>query len=396
MADIFDYIKWRGDLDISQDSFNLIDAVILSRLSYMQLDGIVQGKGEQISLKAAADIFFSEPSRSERVLWKGDAELLRAASDSARFGVLPLSYYVNIVDGDTNMQFSALTIALGDGRHFISYRGTDNTLVGWREDFDMFSRFPLPSQEKALEYFCDAAYDLEGHFIFGGHSKGGNLAVYSASFCNDELRKRIDAVYSLDGPGFERENLENSGFADICDRIYTFVPQSSMFGMLMEHQEEYTIVQSRRRGFFQHDIYTWEVEGTRLITLPKTTTASAFFDHTLTDFIDGISVKDRERLVDGVFEILGSADVVTFNEMANSILKCVGKFLSSMKQMDSKTRSLILSQLGRLLKTAGKNFNHVNPLRSDNRRSKDERRYNKRVRQGYRREKQLKKLKGYN
>lgn len=373
MADVFDYLKWRGDLRLSQDGFNNIDAVILSRLSYIQLDGIV-GDGEPLSLKAAADRFFADEKRPEQVLWKGDAELLRATADSNRFGDLTLSDYINIIDGDSRMQFSAVVIDLGGGRRFLSYRGTDNTLVGWQEDFAMFCHFPLPSQQKALDYFEAEAARFDGRFILGGHSKGGNLAVYAAAFCDDHLRGRIDAVYSLDGPGFERKNLENSAFEDICDKIHTYVPQSSVFGMMLEHQEAYTVVQSRRKGFMQHDIYSWEVDRTDLISLPKTTATSAFFDHTLTSFIDGMTFEEREQLAEGVFEILNSADVVTFDEMLENMMKSIGKFLGSMKNMDSDTRSLILSQIGKLLKHAGKNLSDVNPLRKQNRKTKAEKR----------------------
>lgn len=368
MADVFDYLKWRGDLRLSQDGFNNVDAVILSRLSYIQLDGVLPD-GETLSLREIADRFFADEKRPAQVLWKGDAELLRAAADSNRFGTLPLSCYVNIIDGESRMQFSAVLIDLGN-QQFISYRGTDNTLVGWQEDLAMFCHFPLASQQKALAYFEEQAARFDGSFILGGHSKGGNLAVYAAAFCSDSLRNRIDAVYSLDGPGFERKNLENSGFESICDKIHTYVPQSSIFGMLLEHQEAYTVVQSQRKGFMQHDIYSWEIDCTDLITLPQTTATSAFFDHTLTSFVDGMTIEQREQLADGVFEILSSADVVTFDEMLDNMLKNIGRFLSTLKNMDGDTRSLILSQFGKLMKSAGKNLSDVNPLRRQNRKRK--------------------------
>ncbi|MBQ5640645.1 MAG: DUF2974 domain-containing protein, partial [Ruminococcus sp.] len=189
MANVFDYLQWRGDLLFSQDGFHTVDALILSRLSYIQLDGIL-GENESVTVRKAAEKFFADETRAEQVLWKGDAELLQAAAQSARFGDLVLSDYVNIVDGETKMQFSAVVIDV-DGRQFLSYRGTDNTVVGWQEDFALFTQFPLPSQIKALEYFEHAAARFDGRFILGGHSKGGNLAVYAAAFCEQALRDRI-------------------------------------------------------------------------------------------------------------------------------------------------------------------------------------------------------------
>lgn len=392
MANILDYIQWRGDLLLAQDGFHTVDAVILSRLSYLQFDGILGGE-EAVTLRQAAELFFADDTRAAQVLWKGDAELLRAAADSERFGSLLLSGYVNIVDSETKMQFSAVVIDLGE-RQFISYRGTDNTVVGWQEDFAMFTHFPLPSQIKALAYFEQAAAKFAGRFILGGHSKGGNLAVYAASFSKQALRDRIDAVYSLDGPGFERENLADSAFDAIRGKIQTFVPQSSVFGMLLEHRENYTVIQSDRKGFMQHDVYSWSVDRTELIVLPKTTATSAFFDHTITDFFDGMSAADRERLADGVFEVLNSADVMTFDEMLERLMHSIGKGLDTMKNMDSETRLLIMKQVGRLVKSAGRNLNDVNPLRRQNRLTKDEKARLKLDKRRFKQEKKLRKITG--
>lgn len=392
MANIFDYLQWRGDLLFSQDGFHTVDAVILSRLSYLQFDGIL-AENEVLTLRQAAKQFFADEKRAAQVLWKGDAELLKAAAESERFCTLKLSNYVNIIESETKMQFSAVVIDLGD-RRFLSYRGTDNTVVGWQEDFAMFTHFPLPSQIKALEYFVQTAAQFEGRFILGGHSKGGNLAVYAAAFSEKSLRDRIDAVYSMDGPGFERENLENSAFDEISDRINTFVPQSSVFGMLLEHGEDYTIIQSDRKGFMQHDIYSWNVDRTELITLPKTTATSTFFDHTITDFINGISTKDRERLADGIFEVLNSADVLTFDEMLERLIHSIGRSLDTMKNMDGNTRVLIMKQIGRLMKSAGRNLNDVNPLSRQNRLSKEEKKRLKLDKRRFKHEKKLRKITG--
>ena len=265
---------------------------------------------------------------------------------------------------------------------------------GWQEDFALFTHFPLPSQIKALEYFEHAAARFDGRFILGGHSKGGNLAVYAAAFSEQALRGRIDAVYSMDGPGFERENLENSAFDEIRGKIHTFVPQSSVFGMLLEHREHYTVIQSDRKGFMQHDIYSWSIDRTEPVTLPKTTATSAFFDHTITDFFDGMSRSDRVRLADGVFEVLKSADVMTFDEMLERLMHSIGKGLDTMKNMDGTTRALIMKQVGRLVKSAGRNLNDVNPLRRKNRLSKEERERLKLDKRRFKHEKKLREITG--
>ena len=198
----------------------------------------------------------------------------------------------------------------------------------------------------------------------------------------------------MDGPGFERENLENSAFDEIRGKIHTFVPQSSVFGMLLEHREHYTVIQSDRKGFMQHDIYSWSIDRTEPVTLPKTTATSAFFDHTITDFFDGMSRSDRVRLADGVFEVLKSADVMTFDEMLERLMHSIGKGLDTMKNMDGTTRALIMKQVGRLVKSAGRNLNDVNPLRRKNRLTKEERDRLKLDKRRFKHEKKLREITG--
>ena len=162
MADIFDYISWRGDLSFEQDGFNELDALVLSRLSYLPFDGAVSFcMFDEITLEQAAMRVFATENYEENLLWKGDADLLKAAADSKRFGKILVSGYVNEVESDVSLQFSTITFEFLKKNYFISYRGTDNSLVGWQEDFNMFFTFPLPSQKKALDYFEKAVRLLE-------------------------------------------------------------------------------------------------------------------------------------------------------------------------------------------------------------------------------------------
>ena len=171
MADIFDYISRRGDLTFEQDGFNELDALVLSRLSYLPFDGAVSScLFDEITLEQAAMRVFATDDYEKNLLWKGDADLLRATAESKRFGKILVSGYVNEVESDVSMQFSAITFEFLKMNYFISYRGTDNSLVGWQEDFNMFFTFPLPSQKKALDYFEKAVRMLNGKFILGGHS----------------------------------------------------------------------------------------------------------------------------------------------------------------------------------------------------------------------------------
>ena len=360
MADIFDYISWRGDLTFEQDGFNELDALVLSRLSYLPFDGAVSScLFDEITLEQAAMRVFATDDYEKNLLWKGDADLLRATAESKRFGKILVSGYVNEVESDVSMQFSAITFEFLKKNYFISYRGTDFSLVGWQEDFNMFFTFPLPSQKKALDYFEKAVRMLNGKFILGGHSKGGNLAVYAGAFTDENSRNHIDYIYNFDGPGFSLDKIRDSGFYEIDGRIYTFVPQSSIFGMIFEHEESYTIVKSNQKGFLQHDIYSWEIEQNSLIRLKSTTNFSVFFDHTLKEFVELLTIDQRREFTKEVFALLSLTETATFNEMLKNPFKNTGTILKSFAGLDSKTRNMLLKTIFAFVKSAKNNFSDI-------------------------------------
>lgn len=366
MSDVFDYFNWRGDLTLEKDGFNDVDALILSRLSYLPFDGIVPAEFDKyITVYDAADVMFSRENEQNNFLWDGDADLLKYAACNPRFADMKLSGYINIVEPQRQIQFCALIITLEKDRYYISFRGTDNSIVGWQEDFNMYYMFPLPSQKKSVEYLEQACRSLDGTFILGGHSKGGNLAVYASIFCKKELRQRIELIYNHDGPGFDREVIKESGFEAVKNKIRTYVPQSSIFGMMFEHEEDFTIIKSNQKGFLQHDIYSWEIRRTRLEELNRLTGTSLFFDHTIKQFAAGLTVEQRKEFIEGVFSILENTEDKTFDELGENFTKNYSSMLKTVKNMDSKTRKLILSTLLSLIKCAKNNFSDILPKKQN-------------------------------
>ena len=250
MANIFDYLEWRGDLKLSASSFNSVDSLILSVLSYVPFDGIVPPElgRDGMTIAEAAEAFADSGVKRPGVRNEQDVKLLSALAASDRFGDMRLTGYVNSVDLEKEKQFSAVTVLMGRGRAYVAFRGTDLSLVGWKEDFNMSFRCPVPSQEAATEYLDRAAARLRGRLYVGGHSKGGNLAVYASVFAKRRTRKRLLGVYNNDGPGFNASVLERKEYVEMQDRLYAFIPQSSIIGMLLEHAERYTIVHSSQSG----------------------------------------------------------------------------------------------------------------------------------------------------
>ncbi|MFR8331774.1 MAG: Mbeg1-like protein [Oscillospiraceae bacterium] len=224
--------------------------------------------------------------------WEDALRLLEQLARTARFGTMRLFDSVNYVDTAAEEQFSAVTVDTGDGAYFVSYRGTDSTLIGWKEDFMQATRprCPPSAPPRSLSAGCGAAPQKAACRV-GGHSKGGNLAVYAAAHTPQPVQARLEAVYNNDGPGFCAGALDETGYAAVRERIRTFVPQTSIVGMLLDHEERYTVVRSRQVGLLQHDPFSWQVEGPDFVRLETVTSSSRFLSLTLKNWVASM---DRE------------------------------------------------------------------------------------------------------
>ena len=359
MSDIFDYLKWRGDLSFEQDSFNAVDALILSRLSYLPFEDVVpKSFGHGVSLQFAA-LAFSPSDNGGDVLWKLDPDLLKSAAASARFANIKLSGYLSERDYESKMQFCAVVFELSEELRFIAYRGTDGSFIGWEEDFRMFISPTLPSQEQALRYFEAAAQFSDCRFILGGHSKGGNLAIYAAINSEPSLKKRICGIYNFDGPGFRGDVIKSSGFADVKDRLHSYVPQSSIFGMMLEHDEDFAIVKSRSKSFMQHDIYSWEINVNDFEYLDSLTNSGYFVEHTFGDFLEKLSDEEKESFTKAFFSVLESTDNTDFREIIKSPVSGSAAMLRSLKNLNKTERSALSKAIIEAVRSAKDNLSYL-------------------------------------
>lgn len=362
MANIFDYLEWRGDLIMEKAQFNHVDALILSRLSYIPFDGIVLSRDfPRISISKAADIFFTLNEPAYEVYMPQDADLLKVLAESRRFKDMKLSGYVNEVDYESQKQFSAVMIDIEDGTHFISYRGTDDTLVGWKEDFNMSFMTPVPAQKEAARYLEKAAETVPGHIRLGGHSKGGNLAVYAASFCTEAIQERIVEVYNNDGPGFDSAVTAGKGYLNVSKKIKTFIPQSSIVGMLLEHEEEYIIIHSTQIGLLQHDVYSWKVMRDNFICLDTVTNSSKFIDKTLKDWLSVLEAEQRAQFIEAIFGIFTATNAQTLKGLTANWYKNALLVLKSLKDMDEPVKQAVSQVLLLLIKAAKQNLQMFKP-----------------------------------
>lgn len=350
MTNLFDYLTWRGDLPLEQVPFCPVDALILSELSYVHFGALIPENASVPMGRAAADYLSAPVQKRGRCRCEEDLKLLEALKAAPRFSSLPLSRYEDRFIPEEETQFGALSVLLPDGSAFLAFRGTDATLVGWKEDFNMSFRDTVPAQLAAADYARRFAAAFPGPLRLGGHSKGGNLAIFAAVSCPARIRDRISAVYSFDGPGFTQYLLSRPGYQELLTRIFTFVPQSSVVGMLLDRKEPCTVVRSGRVGIFQHDPYAWEVLGGGFVEVEEVTPGSRMTDRALTAWLAGLTPEQREQVVDTVYDLLSSGEASLLEETFQP--QNLAAILRALRDTPGKDLLAVTDSLGRLVRSA--------------------------------------------
>lgn len=366
MANVFDYIAWRGDLSFKQSAFNDVDNIVLARLSFLPFDNFVPPLShphkERVTLAEAGEKLLAANHEGLEFNLKDDLRLLRDSVQSRRFRNMRLFAYINHIDEQDEKQFAAMCIEVGDGTTYVSFRGTDKSLVGWKEDFNMSFMVEVPGQKQAVNYLEQVAEFCSEKIRVGGHSKGGNLAVYASAFCAPAVQERLVKIYNNDGPGFHGEVLDTPGFSAILGRVNTFIPQTSVVGMLLEHEEKYTVVKSSETGIFQHDLYSWQVKGKELVCLDKVTQSSKFIDQTLKSWLKSVDPEKRGEFVDALFSVISSTGAKTFDELAANWYDNALRMGKTLYRMDPKMRRIIRKTLWSILKSGRSNLSVFSPL----------------------------------
>ena len=325
MGSIIDYIYWRGDISFSKDSFNDIDALIMALLSYIQFTDIIPriNSGQRIPLREASSQYFSRIqtniNKTPGLKFSTGAsfdskllDLLRIAAACPRYKDIQLSRYIEDTDLIVERQFAAITYSLPTVKHekIITFRGTDNSWVGWKEDFALAYKEQIPAQESALNYLRSAIGIFSGQVTVCGHSKGGNLAVYAGTHVIGLRQNKIKKIISFDGPGFDFSFVPKNRFLQRAEKVITYVPEESMVGMLLQSVGRRIVVSSSARAIYQHDAFNWNIRKKSFITGELSTTAK-LLENTLKTWLAEIPIFERELFVDALFEILHASDGTT-------------------------------------------------------------------------------------
>ncbi|MCM3634315.1 Mbeg1-like protein [Paenibacillus camelliae] len=366
MGNIMDYLDWRGDLLLEHSPFNEVDNLILSQLVYVNFDYIVPARWSamKITVREAADRYFERYSEEEieqfSYIVRISVPLLRKLAQCPRFAEAKLCKFEKSIDLDQIKQFAAMHIELSDGSTFIAYRGTDNTIVGWKENFNMSINTPVAAQYEAVRYLEDTTEEGTEALRLGGHSKGGNLAVYAAVMCDADIKPRIIEVYNNDGPGFDTKMLKSEAYQQMRERIRTIVPQSSVVGMLLEHEEEYIIVQSHVSLLMQHEAFSWEVLGGSFVRGENLEKKSELLDITLKSWLSQLDKTERKQFVSALFHVFEVGDIRTFEDLGRAKWQKINEMIRALNQSKEykvvliKTLKLLLKEGRKVFLSAGK------------------------------------------
>ena len=341
--DFFDYLNWRGDLSFEKVPFNKVDALLLAHISYSIFDGVVsESFTERKTFAQVAKDFAAAPDYEDRInigflINKRTAELMFRCAEVTRYKNVKLCGFRNIYNEENVEQFAAVTFIIDD-KPVIALRGTDDTIVGWKEDFNIAWQPQIPAQKDALDYFKEASEAFTDDFVLTGHSKGGNLVINTAVNCGNDLQKRIKAVYNFDGPGFSEDFFKTPEFKAVEKRIFSFYPQFSVVGMIFHHPKKFEIVKSEGFAFWQHDAMNWQIMGGNFVNARKFTDESRLFHIAFNEWIDQLNKKQKKNFVETMFCILEASGAKTNNDIEKEALKATAKMLAAYAGLEKKKK----------------------------------------------------------
>lgn len=342
MANLMDYMEWRGDVTFKASEVNEIDGLIFSQMSYVFFEDIIDDNNNTIG--ALAERFFNKYSMDEienlPEIIKSSCMIFKKMAECERYKNLRLINYVTDFQPDIAKQFAAVTVVIDEENYYVAYRGTDDSLAGWEEDFKACYMMPILSQTEAVEYLGEIMTLFHGNVYLGGHSKGGNLATYAAVMIDSKYKDRIVRIDNYDGPGFLPEFVESESYKEMCCKVRTYNPQKSIVGMIMFREGENVIVESTGKGFMQHSGITWKVQGRHFVTCDRYEKFSENFADINRTWINEITKEERELAIEIVFKVIRSGfDTVT--GLKEGFFSTASTIVRSYKGVDKATRKVI-------------------------------------------------------
>ena len=364
---IFDYLD-KNKYTFLEKEFNEIDNLIFSRLIYLKFEDFLDYDSKITIEEAYKKFLFVDRLDADKDTFfdKDTIKIFEKMSKSKRFRNIVVGNYLSDVNRNLEKQFAAITFYLPNNSIYVSFRGTDDTLVALKEDFNMSYMMEVPSQKESVRYLEKVSSGNKFDIIVGGHSKGGNLAMYASVFCKHKYKKRIVSIYNNDGPGFFDEILDSKDYKKVVDKIHTFIPQTSIIGMLLNHREKISVVKSDRILIMQHDPDSWYVDlkNNCFVKLDSVSKQCKYIDDIMNDLLL-IPVDEKKKFFDILYQIMTSTGARTVKDFSGEKIKTMKAFLAKYKDLSETDKEFFVKIWKNIIKVAKLNIENYLPKRKD-------------------------------
>ncbi|MBP3541941.1 MAG: DUF2974 domain-containing protein [Clostridia bacterium] len=331
-----------------------VDLLIFSMLAYCPME-LLPNPSPMQTLAQAAPLLYPGDIPVEGEMNQNRCQLWHVASATSRFAPVMLRAFESHFAPADEKQFAAALFQIDPTTAVVAFRGTDSTVVGWKEDFNMAFEAPVPAQTDAVAFLIGAAM-LYPRLYVCGHSKGGNLAVYASAHVPPAIQARLMEVYSFDGPGVDDDTFSSLEYAAISQRIRSYVPESSVVGMLLNYHEDYVVIESDGTGLLQHNPFLWHIEDGRFVPREQLTASGIFTDRTLHDFLAACDKTERQVVVNTIFDIIAVTEARTLKEIPGGILRHFSEVLEAIRNVPEKDRAILGKVAKTLLQAGGSNL----------------------------------------
>lgn len=351
---VMDYLRWRGDLTFAQDGFNEVDDLVLCIISYLNFRRFDDLRTTDPARAVALPDVAARLTEEDEQLGLSELDyipLMRLAAETERFRDVRMFGFTHEWDEAKEMQFDAVSYLLPDDTLLVSFMGTDTSLVGWKEDFNMSFLTAVPAQERATAYTVEmAAACPDRKLRIAGHSKGGNLAAWAAIHIPAQLQEqRLLDAYNNDGPGFSHDMVDSDAYRRVADKLHTYIPESSIVGVLLEHAEDYAVIDSSNRSVMQHEPMSWSVLGPRFVHLGQRSQMGKLSDDVLRQWIGSMTPQEREQFSDALFDVLSlSGKARTLDDLRTGGLAGGAALLKQYSGADEQDKKIIAEIFRRL------------------------------------------------
>ena len=342
MEDITKYINIYGNYTFKEKQFNEVDNILFTLLVYLNFEGLFKNK---ITIEEISKLYFQKFSEnkinSSSSLQKKIIKLLKMMSTKIRFKDVEIYNYIKIKE---NTQFGAMSFRFNKNEIYVSYEGTDNSLIGWKENFETSYKFPVKSQEESIKYINDVIKRKDRIIYIGGHSKGGNLAMCASMYAKSDIKKRIKKIYNNDGPGFNLEQFNSKEWYNIQNKLITLAPEDSIVAYLLNHQNNIKIVKSTAKNIKQHDPTTWECFG-EFFEIGIRTETSKELEDKITKWANNYNYSKREKFITTIFNLIETSYSKTKTTSKTSQISTFISIIKETKKLNKKEKDFLIDIL---------------------------------------------------